>query len=208
MTVSWAVVGHHRRLLAATDLAHQLSAVVTVDDGTLGATSNHLKAWDATSTMDADWAGVAEDDAQPVTGFHNQLAAALPHAPAPVISLYLGRTRPKRWQDRISRALIDADRANACWLTGSHILHAVTVLIRTELREDWLDFAQTNSRPIDERLTAWCLARSHDVAYTWPSLVEHADGPTLIDHTGQPAGRRIAWRTGTRPTWTTRAVKL
>lgn len=205
--ISWTVVGHEARIQAA-DLARHLDAAVVTDDGTLGADANHLRAWTALGNAQTSWIGVAEDDAIPVPGFREQLAAALLHAPTPVVSLYLGRTRPKRWQDRISHALIAADRADACWLTGTHILHAVAVIMRTELHEDWMDFARTNTRPIDERLTAWCLVRGHDVAYTWPSLVDHADGPTLIDHTGQPTGPRVAWRTGTRTHWTEKAVKL
>ncbi|MFC4124923.1 hypothetical protein [Nocardia rhizosphaerae] len=206
--IAWAVVGHEQRLAAVTDLARTLDAVITLDDGSRGAAANHLKGWAATSSPSSEWAGVAEDDALPVDDFNDQAEAALRVAPADVVSFYLGRTRPRRWQERIPPAIRAANNAKACWLTTTHLLHGVAVVIRAELRDDWLDFAHGSHLPIDERLSAWCLMRGHVVAYTFPSLVDHADGPTLIDHTGQPAGPRIAWCTGTRDHWIEKAVKL
>ena len=35
---------------------------------------------------------------------------------------------------------------------------------------------------IDEAITVWCQERGHEVSYCVPSIVDHADGPTLIDH--------------------------
>lgn len=211
--ISWAVVGHEQRLLAATTLAHQLGGLVTIDDGTHGAAVNHLKAWDITActadTMDC-WCGVMEDDAVPVPGFAEQAEQALTQSPEPIVSLYLGRTRPRRWQERIAPAIATADITGSHWLVSTHILHAVAVAMRIELRDDWLDFAHTSTLPIDERLTAWCLARSHKVAYTLPSLVDHADGPTLVQHTndGGTTGPRVAWRTGIRDQWTPASTRM
>src|SRR6266568_3195656 len=67
--ISTAVVAHETRILAAAELAHALDAVITLDDGSLGAEANHLQAWQATGTAHADWALVLEDDALPVPGF-------------------------------------------------------------------------------------------------------------------------------------------
>lgn len=208
--ISFAVVGHQARILQATDLAHTIGAVVCLDDGSHGADRNHLRAWDATSTLSSDWAVVLEDDAQPVAGFVEQAEQALRNAPEPVVSFYLGQTRPRRWQEDIGTAIAYAERRQAHWITTTHVLHAVAVAIRVELRDDWLAFAHTNPLPIDERLTAWCLARDHKVAYSLPSLVDHADGPTLVEHksTAGGTGPRRAWRTGTRDTWTPQAVTI
>jgi len=208
--ISYAVVGHVDRILAATDLAHTLGAVVTLDDGSKGAAANHLEAWRLTAGLAALWAAVLEDDAQPVPGFLEQAEQALQVAPEPIVSLYLGRTRPKRWQERIAPAVATADRTGAHWLTTTHVLHAVAVAMHTGLREDWLDFAHGSTLPPDERLTAWCIARGHRVAYAWPSLCNHADGPTLVRHTNTAGahGPRKAWRTGTRDTWTDKAVTM
>ncbi|WP_280246168.1 hypothetical protein [Nocardia abscessus] len=202
--ISFAVVAHIDRIVQATELARTLGAVIALDDGSKGAGANHLEAWRLTNGLETEWAAVLEDDAQPVPGFTQQAEQALAAAPEPVVSLYLGRTRPVRWQDRISRALVRIDERDPHWLTCTHLLHAVAVAIHTDLRGDWLDFATDNTLPPDERMTAWCIARGHTVAYSWPSLVQHADGPTLVEHsnTGNTTAPRIAWRTGTRHVWT------
>lgn len=207
---SWAVVGHQQRLHDATRLACDLGAALALDDGTLGAGRNHVNAWELTTAHDSEWAAVVEDDAQPVPGFLTQAEQALTAAPEPVISFYLGRTRPVRWQDRISRAAVLADQKKSCWITSTHTIHAVALAIHTELREDWLDWAHHNTLPPDERMAAWCIARGHRVAYTWPSLVDHTDGPTLVQHshTGNTTTPRKAWRTGTRNTWTSAALPM
>lgn len=208
--ISFAVVGHHARIIEATGLAHSVGAVVVLDDGSIGADGNHLRAWDATSTLPSDWAVVLEDDAQPVPGFLEQAERALAAAPEPVVSFYLGQTRPRRWQERIAPAIAHAERRQAHWLTTTHVLHAVAVAIHVRLREDWQAFARTNTLPIDERLTAWCLARDHKVAYSLPSLVDHADGPTLVNHksTVGGIGPRRAWRTGARTIWTPQSAPM
>lgn len=208
--ISWAVVGHTERLVYATDLARLVGGVVTVDDGSAGADRNHLKAWDITCTAESEWAVVLEDDAIPVPGFLEQATQALTVAPADVVSLYLGRSRPRRWQDQITRATGKAADRGACWILSTHLLHAVAVAIRTDLREDWLDWAHDHDLPIDQRLSAWCLAREHKVAYTWPSLVDHRDETSLIppNRSRRDCGPRIAWRTGTRAHWDSRAVMM
>ncbi|MET8648424.1 hypothetical protein [Nocardia aurea] len=208
--VSYAVVGHEQRLAAATDLAHYLDAVVTIDDGGRGPDANHLKAWDMTATLNSEWCAVIEDDALPVDGFLAQAEMALSVAPAPVISLYLGKGKPRFHQPHIPAALAAADAAGAHWILSNHMLHAVAVAIRTELRQDWLDWASSSGDPIDQRMGKWCQRRGHTIAYCTPSLVNHADGPTLVEHRDRKPRDmpRVAWRTGTRERWNSRSVPL
>lgn len=65
----------------------------------------------------------------------------------------------------------------------------------------------TNTTPS----TCWitCGYRHH-TAYTLPSLVDHADGPSVHQHQdGIPRTLpRKAWRTGTRDVWTTKAIEM
>lgn len=208
--ISWAVVGHEQRLLEATALAKSVGGALALDDGTLGAGANHVRAWDLTTARDSAWAAVLEDDAEPVPLFTTQAEAALTAAPEPVVSFYLGQTRPVRWQDRIARAAALADEAGSHWLTSTHTIHAVAIALHTEVREDWLDWAHSCALPPDERMAAWCIARDHHVAYSWPSLVNHKDGSTLVKHTstGNTTTPRKAWRTGTRHTWTPAATRM
>lgn len=208
--ISTAVVAHEARIVEATELAHSLGAVIAVDNGDLGAEKNHIHAWELTAARPAEFALVLEDDALPVAGFLEQAEKALAAAPEPVVSLYLGTSRPRRWQERIPAALAIADRTNAHWATAPHAIHAVAIAIHTDMREDWLDFASDNALPIDERVSAWCVARRLKVAYSLPSLCDHADGPTLIQHRDdKPRDKpRVAWRTGTRDHWNSKAIPL
>lgn len=208
--ISCAVVAHQQRIVPATELADSLGAAISVDDGSLGAEANHLLAWHATAAHESDWALVVEDDAQPVAGFLDQAQAALSATPAPIVSFYLGTGKPRAWQHRIAQALDQADQAGAHWIATHRVLHAVAVAMRTDLRDDWLTWAPDSRLPSDDRLSEWARLRGHPIAYTVPSLVEHADWSTLIQHRDRKPRTmpRIAWRTGTRDTWNSNSVTI
>lgn len=208
--ISSAVVAHQARIVEATELTRTIGGLITVDDGSLGAEDNHLRAWALTAAQPADWALVLEDDALPVAGFLEQAEAALTAAPADVVSFYLGRSKPPRWQRRIPDALQQSDLTGAHWITCGHMIHAVAIAMRASLRDDWIDWAHTSTLPIDQRVSEWCRTRGHLVAYSTPSLVEHADLPTLVAHRdGLPRDKaRIAWRTGIRERWNSTAVMM
>lgn len=194
-----AVVAHHRRQQQAAALSTRINADhISWDDGTLGATGNHLAVWDwhAHNTTHG-WAITIEDDGLPCDNFRDQLAAALAVAPAPVVSLYLGTGHPRQFQPLIERTL--AATPDAHWLTHDHLLHAVAVAIHTDLLPLTLD----PDLPIDEAITHWARRNHHHIAYTRPSLVDHADTDTLITNradrtTNKP---RHAWQHGTRTHW-------
>lgn len=211
--VAFGVVAHRARRAAALDLADRLGAYLSVDDGTLGGAANHRHVWEVLVDAPARWVCVLEDDAVPVAGFAEQLEAALAVAPSPVVSLYLGTSRPPRVQVRIENALRRADQSGACWITATAMLHAVGVCLRTDLVADMLTCTRTAAArtPADERFTPWLRRRRLCVAHTVPSLVEHADWPTTIDHhaDGQPRTEpRRAWRAGSRVRWTGLTVRL
>jgi len=205
------IVAHHAR----TDMANQLATTIGAhhkpffDDGR-GPTQNHLAAWawhkDNTTT---EWAIVLEDDAQPIKDFHNQLNQALTTAPTDIISLYLGRLRPPHWQHHIQTATTKADQEDANWITTPYLLHAVGIAIRTHHIPDLLNTHPPTPQPIDDHITWYAQGRTH-IAYTWPSLINHADTPSILRHPDkmkrQPG--RIAWRTGTREQWTSKAVSM
>lgn len=208
-----AIVAHINRTAMAEQLAADSAAQhVFYDDGTLGCNVNHRQAWQHhADTAADDWALVLEDDAQPVDGFRDQLDHALEVAPAPIVSLYLGTGRPLGgWQPKIKQTILAAGAANACWITSTHLLHAVGVAIRTTLLPSMLEWLPQIPLPIDEAITVWAQGHGHVIGYTWPSLVNHADGQTLVAHPdGKPRDRvRVAWRTGTRRQWTGRQVTM
>jgi hypothetical protein len=209
--ISWAVVGHETRIVAATELAKQLGGPLALDNGIAGATHNHLRAWELTGVLGCGWRGVLEDDAEPVENFRIQAEAALNMAPEPIVSFYLGRGRPARMQQREAHALQRADAAGAHWIIYPAMLHAVGIAMVGDYAEDAIDWITANAAklPIDEAITAWCRARSHRVAYSVPSLVDHAQGPSLIrNRPYKTLTPRRAWRTGGRGRWNQSAVPM
>jgi len=205
MTFSIGIVAHTSRSSAAKLLSMSVGAqFISVDNGMLGCDANHDAVHRHLAGMGTDWSVVLEDDAVPVDGFRDQLRAVLKVAPAPVVSLYLGRQRPPQYQSRIAAATTKADLVDAHWLTSSRLLHAVGYAIRSELLPDLLEVPLR--LPADERIGAW----ADQTAYCWPSLVDHADMPTIVDHPDgkpRPPGR-TAWRTGTRAAWSDLSVPL
>jgi hypothetical protein len=124
------------------------------------------------------------------------------------VSLYLGRLRPPQYQHMIQPAIDRAEASGAHWLVSRQLLHAVGVAIRGDLLDDML--SHLDDSPIDEAINTWVNRKFYRVAYTFPSLVQHDDGPTLIQHRDgqhrEPG--RVAWKTGTREHWENRIVEM
>jgi len=207
------IVAHTARAPQARKLKDAVGAAyVSVDNGTLGCDRNHQRTWRwlAAHAADHPWAVILEDDAVPCEGFPHQLRAALAAAPpnAGVVSLYLGRQRPPQAQYAVQDAVQRAIAADACWITSGHLIHAVAVAVRTELLPSLIEYLDPEL-PSDEGLDDW-ISTTTRVAYTYPSLVDHADGPTLFAHPdGQtrPPGR-IAWHHGIRTAWNHTTVEM
>lgn len=178
------VADNRRRGQALALSASTLADTICFDDGgTLGCTENHLRVWSKVRQLGGDWGVVLEDDAIPVLGFRDVLQRALADPPADIVGLYLGTGYPREWQRFVKKAVAsDAD-----WIASSHLLHGVGTAIRSELIPDMLRFVgnmspQDKLWPVDEQITHWCRLRGHKVAYTHPSLVDHADTDSLVDH--------------------------
>lgn len=187
-----------------TELSEYFDTGLFYDDGTLGMEMNELHTWDSIATAAATpWCAVFEDDAEPVPELGYHLGQALFYAPAPIVMLYLGRGRPVHWQRRIGNAM----RFDRPFIVTTHLLNTVAVCIRTELVLDLLTDARNAvdeaNKPIDEALTEAVKLRNLPVAYVNPSLVDHADGPSLAAHRypDVPLEPRVAWRVGVRDSW-------
>lgn len=204
------VVAHHTRQHLADQLAQQTHpAIVSVDTGRIGANTNHQHVWNQLAKHNTTWSVVLEDDAQPINDFHLHLTHALDAAPTPIVSLYLGRQRPPQHQQDIADALAKADANQAHWIIATQLFHAVAVAIWTRHIPDMLQHMRPYL-PIDENIGRWTRQRGYPIAYTVPSLVDHADGPTLIRHPDEaprPPGR-VAHCIGTHNTWNQETVEL
>lgn len=209
-----AVVAHVARAEQAHQLATHVDAkFINVDDGTLGCELNHRQVWlwHIANTR-TEWAINLEDDALPVEGFTEQVEQALDVAPAPIVSLYLGRHHIPTldWEKRKQQAI--ANIGDAHWLTTNMLLHAVAVAIRTDILPQVIAHTMRlpDFLPNDEAISHFAMNNGCPIAYTWPSLVDHRDQPTLFRHhdkMDRPPGR-IAYHTGTRTHWTDKAVTL
>jgi GR25 family glycosyltransferase involved in LPS biosynthesis len=206
------IVAHLDRLTQTEHLASQVQADhIAYDDGSLGCEKNHQRLWRWHTHNDGPWALTLEDDAVPVDGFGDQLSQVLQVAPTPIVSLYLGRSRPLAgWQTKIAIAVDKANKQNAHWITSTDLLHAVGVCIRSDLVPSLIEHLPTSRLPIDAAISQWAQANEHQVGYCWPSLLDHADGPTLVLHPDQqPRDQpRIAWWHGARDSWTDRTVEM
>jgi len=206
------IVGHVQREQMATDLYNQVDAdFLSIDplDG-VGCLANHLAVWQWHADNPAEWLVTLEDDAVPVEDFRRQLAAALAVAPTPIVSLYLGRGYIGDAQ--LSASVRRAEATGSHWLLAGHqLFHAVGLAVRHELLAPMVaDLDRRNhnfrSSPVDHALGQWARRNHHDVAYTVPSLVDHADGPSLVmRHRRAP---RTAWRTGGHEQWTSTSTPM
>lgn len=205
-TVSVAVMAHTARAQQALHLAAALGARLSIDDGTLGETVNGDLAWSMHDPY-ADWHLVLQDDAVPVDGLLEHVAAALEHCPPTAVSLYVGTGRPR--QPAVERGIALAEAKGTAWMECATLLWGVAVAMPTAHVAPFLSWAQANRLPYDRRIGAYWQRARIPVRYTWPSLVDHADGPTLLDHPwGRPTMPRRAWRVGVPSTWDTEAVRF
>ena len=203
------IVAHTSRTTQAKQLGQTVrSDFISIDNGLMGCDENHYTVQKHLCALPSTWSIVLEDDAVPVDDFRRQAEQALVMAPSPIVSFYLGKRRPPHWQNRICHAVAQAANDDASWIISTHLLHAVGYAIRTELLPSLLD--HTSARPSDEHITNWARRFGHVISYTFPSLVDHADLPTIVDHPdGQPRHPgRTAWYTATREHWTTKAVTM
>lgn len=203
------IVAHSSRSGHARALAKTAGATfISFDDGLLGCEGNHRAVQNHLVNLPSTWSVILEDDAEPIDHFRDQLAAALPMAPTPIVSLYLGQKRPAPWVHRVPDALARAEQAGAHWIVASRLLHAVGYAIRTDLLASLLD--HESPLPVDEHISQWARRYGHTVCYTTPSLVDHADMPTIVVHRdGQERtpGRK-AWAVGGHSLWNSTSVPL
>lgn len=215
MRVVVGIVAHERRRVQAERLAQEVhAAVCNIDDGTLGCEGNHVAVLHMLSLLDADWCVVLEDDAVVTPDFLSHVKRALEHAPAPIVGLYLGTGNPSgEVQRQIRQAVMEATDLSRAWIVGDALIGAVGYAIRASLIPDmlgWIAGDYDAEHPL--RISRWAQDWDLRVAYTQPSLVDHADN-TPIGYSAEefqkvPGGRRKAWNYGSQENWHTPAVEL
>lgn len=208
--IAIAIVSHVSRREAAFALSDNVKANALFEDSTgIGCEANHRRAWDWHTKMarSAEWSVTLEDDALPVDGFNDQLVAALAVAPAPIVSLYLGTDGREYWQSGIRYAIEHANPGTS-WLMAGALLHAVGVAIRSDV----LPLHIGEGLAIDTAIGNWAKRNGHQIAYSLPSLVDHADQQPIVQQRHGSAAQRMTPRTahkvGTRTRWTSIAQPI
>lgn len=145
----------------------------------------------------AEYHLVVQDDALLCRALWDGLTAALPHAPAgAVVSLYAGETR----RGAFWRAHTAAAGGTSSWLLTSRLWWGVAAAYPVEILDRLVAGCDTSAvREYDRRVSTWLRRKGVAVAYTVPSLVDHADGPSLLHHDGTAPGtraRRAPWFIG------------
>lgn len=217
------IVSHKDRRAMTVRLDAAVHADIALeDDGTLGATGNHLAVLRAclqeSVAQGANWVVVLEDDALPVPGFHQQLSAALDVSPSSVVSLYNGTGYPAQRQHQF-KALTHRD--DVCWILHPYMRHAVAYALHREVFElgiiDTVTAFHGQQYAPDDAISKWCLRYGQPVAYSNPSLVEHDDLTASVIKVRKHLGivtpnqrrrpRRAHW-TGTRMSWNGRSENI
>lgn len=186
-----AIVAHPERQRQATKLADEVKAdAVFWDYHGRGGADNHLKAWRFLANSSSTHGVVLEDDVELAPNFRNQLAAAILNAPTDIVSLYLGRGRPPQVQEKIARQISN----DVSYLISTALFSAQGYAMKTSLFgkhkevEGWL---RATHRNIDRSVS---MAMGGQISYCRPSLVDHLDGPSLIeDHGDVRDGKTALW---------------
>jgi hypothetical protein len=199
VTLSVAIVAHLTRAIEAETLANTVDADRQfVDCGTFGEWANHARALRWASLQDTTHALILQDDAVPIDKLIAHVNTAIRRHPSQIIGLYVGQQRPRQLQ--IANAVRRAERMRASWLTGSGLWWGVATIYPTALIPELLKYCEGRTDPYDQRVTAWCRSAGHRVRYTWPSLLDHADGPSLVARDVTRGAGRVAHRIGV-PNW-------
>jgi len=210
VTISIAVMAHPKRRAAAESLARQVDAdsiVWDTNDDEWDTGRRALAVYDRTKMHHI----VLQDDALPIDGFREHAIAALKQHPDTLVSFYLGTSRPPQWQAAVDDACMRAEDIGAAWVTAPTLLHGVAIAMPTVEIPDLLAWCEKPVVPYDERVGMyWQHVLRRPPLYTWPSLVDHDDGPTIARHLdGKPRTEpRRARSLGVPQSWATEVVAV
>lgn len=168
------VMAHPKREARAVALAEQLGAGIVWDRGR-GLWDTARRAW---LEQDGEWHTVIQDDAIPSEGFAENIDRILAHAYPHPVSWYYGTLRPKA--DFTEPTAAQADREGASWIEGPGPWWAVAVSVHSSLVEEMVDQCDKSRLKADDaRYTAYFRRLGLPCLYTWPSLIDHADLPSI-----------------------------
>jgi len=209
------VVAHVNREDMAQELIDHIGADVFCFDHTFppspkGCADNHIRVLRQLCMLatPGEWVVVCEDDAQPVQDFRNQLKAALLKAGSPLVNFYLGAGSPHGAVGQAVIPAVEAAEASAAsWIVSDWFISTVAYAVRSPLLSGLVTGISDMGGPTEIRINEWTHHTRTKTWYTQPSLVDHHDGPSLVNSAMTQSVHR-AHRFGTRDTWNRRTVEM
>lgn len=185
-TISTVVAAHPSREEMVTFLLQDLGQQVGVIwDEKEDIWDTHQRAWEAVD-RNATHGLVLQDDAIPCIDFLDGAQRALDYYSDKVVSFYFGNASN---HPKIMRAVQRAEEAEASWIFSTGTWWGPAIAIPTDQIDQMLTFCKGRRESYDRRLAIWCGVTERIVYYTWPSLVEHFDAPSLVNP-GRRPGRK------------------
>lgn len=151
---------------------------------------NCRRAWEM-HDPGADWHLVLQDDAVVCRDLLAGIARGLNAVPEQsIVSLYMGTTRPlpRLWTRLAQRAHDEG----ASWCVGPRSVWGIALALPVELIGQMLDYCDhQGSVPDDMRIGRWARKNRLEAWFPWPSLVDHAPGPSLVGHHLERSAHRL-----------------
>jgi hypothetical protein len=125
---------------------------------------------------------VIQDDVLVCRDLFAGMTKALEHVPDEVpVCGYVGRVRP--FAEMVTLAAAVARSRGASWLRMHTLNWGPLIIVPTEAIPEMVTYSDKlkDIPNYDRRLSRyWELGRHLPIWYTWPSVVDHADGPSLV----------------------------
>lgn len=136
---------------------------------------------------------VLQDDAVVCRDLVAGVEHAMTVAGERLVSLYVGRLRPKR--QIASEAATRAEEHGAAWIAMPGPWWGVGVVVPTSMIDALADWFERSDTPnYDRRIEKWADSVGVDCWYTHPSLVDHRTVGNQSLHRGRPSRGRAAHR--------------
>lgn len=195
MNVSLAVMAHPDRAAMAEGVSQALGGAPIVWDE-IGERWDTRRRTLLAADTSADWHVMIQDDAIVPPNLTEHLPRILEPVPARMwVSFYLGATPFRVETDMMARR---ADKARVSWVQFRRVVWGVALAVPTVDIPDVVKSGdRENDRLEDRRLGRFVARRRDGCWHTWPSLVDHTQGPSIsVDRSpgrhayrvGDPAG--------------------
>jgi hypothetical protein len=146
------------------------------------------RAWRTVAARQADWSMVIQDDTLVCCDLIAAMEAALTHVPEQVIvSPFVGMNQPRGYEQQIAAAVEQANEQGASWIMTGALMWGVAICVPTATIPEMVAWGDRMNRwrSYDKRVGQFYKRRHYRTWYTWPSLVDHRDVPSLLAHVNE-----------------------